>query len=121
MMLLSRAGGLHQAWSKIVALRGSEFLNPLPWGSQLGGISLVALCLQGLFFAGSPYAGEGWTAQRYLAARNERHAVGGQIFNGFLALVVRLTPFVIMCLGAAALFPTRSVTVPDELWGRLGK
>lgn len=121
MMLLAKAGGLTQAWEKIVALRGAEFLNPLPWGGQLGGITVVALCLQGLFFAGSPYAGEGWTAQRYLAARSERHAVGGQIFNGFLAMVVRLIPFVIMGLAAAALFPPRSVAVPAELWGQLVK
>jgi SSS family solute:Na+ symporter len=121
MLLLRRAGGFASAWDKIVTLRGADFLNPLPWGGHIGGITLLALCVQGLFFAGSPYAGEGWTAQRYLAARSERHAVGGQIFNGVLALVIRLIPFVIMGLAAAALFPLNTVGAPAELWGSLVK
>ena len=70
-LLLARSGGLSHAWDRIMARRGHEFLNPMPIAGNIGLISLLALCLQGLFFAGSPYAGEGWTAQRYMAAKNE--------------------------------------------------
>jgi len=86
---------------------------------NIGPLSLVALCLQGLFFAGSPYAGEGWTAQRYMAAKNEFHAVMGQVLNGVLALVVRLVPFILIGLAAAAIASPSSVAVPAELWAQL--
>jgi len=119
LVLLARAGGLTHAWDQINALRGHDFLNPSPLAGHIGPISLAALCLQGLFFAGSPYAGEGWTAQRYMAAKNEFHAVMGQVLNGVLALVVRLIPFILIGLAAAALYTPSSVAVPAELWAQL--
>lgn len=67
--------------------------------------SLAALVLIGLFLAGSPCAGEGWTAQRCLAARDERHAVFGQMFNCVLSLVVRLIPLLPLGVLAISLFP----------------
>jgi len=118
-LLLSRSGGLVHAWHQIPAVRGDAFLNPWPVAGNVGAISMIALCVQGLFFAGSPYAGEGWTAQRYMAAKNEFHAVMGQVLNGVLALAVRLIPFILIGLGAAVLYPRSSVVVPAELWAQL--
>jgi SSS family solute:Na+ symporter len=118
-MLLAKAGGVAHAWDRIIALRGRDFLNPSPMAGNIGAISLAALCVQGLFFAGSPYAGEGWTAQRYMAAKNEFHAVMGQVLNGVLALVVRLIPFILIGLAAAVLYTPSSVAVPAELWAQL--
>ena len=120
-LLLAKVGGFAAAWEKIAVLRGGEFLQPFPIGGKLTGISLVALTLQGLFFAGSPFAGEGFTAQRYMAARNELHAVVGQMFNAVLALVVRLIPIFLIGLAAVALYPADSVAVPAQLWGQLVK
>jgi SSS family solute:Na+ symporter len=119
LLLLSRSGGLARTWDQIVITRGRDFLSPWPVAGSLGAISFVALCLQGLFFAGSPYAGEGWTAQRYMAAKNELHAVMGQALNGVLALAVRLIPFILIGLAAAALYTPSSVAVPAELWAQL--
>jgi Na+/proline symporter len=99
--------------------RGDQFLNPFPSGGSLTSLSIIALCVQGLFFAGSPYAGEGWTAQRFMAARNEWHAVVGQITNGVLALAIRLVPFILIAFAAAAILPVNQVTAPAELWGEL--
>ncbi len=118
-LLLNHAGGITEVWRRIDALRGHDFLQPLPWGGPLTPISLVALCIQGLFFAGSPFAGEGWTAQRYMAARNEVHAILGQMLNGVLALIVRLVPFILIGLAAAAVFPVSKVAVPAALWSDL--
>lgn len=120
-VLVSHVGGFSAAWHKVEALRGAGFLNPWPVSKDLTFPSLLALCLQGLFFAGSPFAGEGWTAQRYLAARSETHAVVGQLFNAFLALVFRLIPFLMIGLAAAALWKPESVAVPSEMWGELVK
>src|SRR5207245_7665243 len=109
------SAGLVHVWDQVVRMRGDEFLNPAPMAGQVGAISFLALCVQGLFFAGSPYAGEGWTAQRYMAARNELHAVMGQVLNGILALVVRLIPFILVGLAAAAMDSRSSVTAPAAL------
>lgn len=118
-LLTTRAGGLHKVWAQLSVLRGDQFLNPFPSGSSLTSLSIIALCVQGLFFAGSPYAGEGWTAQRFMAARNEWHAVVGQITNGVLALAIRLVPFILIAFAAAAIFPVAQVAAPAELWGQL--
>ena len=119
LLLVSKAGGVGQVWTRVAASRGHSFLSALPSGHSLTLVSLVALCVQGLFFAGSPFAGEGWTAQRFMAARNEKHAILGQISNGVLALVIRLIPFIVIALAAAALYPPNSVSVPAALWGEL--
>lgn len=118
-LLIGKAGGIHRVWTNVAVLRGGHFLNPLPSGGSLTSLTIVALCVQGLFFAGSPYAGEGWTAQRFMAARNERHAVMGQITNGILALAVRLVPFILIAFAAAAFFPVIHVPEPAALWGEL--
>ncbi|MCO5052839.1 MAG: sodium:solute symporter [Verrucomicrobiae bacterium] len=69
-------------------------------------LTLLVLFVQGWFFAGSPTAGEGMTAQRFMAARDERHAVGGQLFNTFLALSFRTLPLIGLGLVAMTLFWT---------------
>jgi Na+/proline symporter len=119
LLLIAKGGGVSHVWDQIAITRGHDFLNPMPMAGNIGVISLIALCLQGLFFAGSPYAGEGWTAQRYMAAKNEFHAVMGQVLNGVLALVVRLIPFILIGLAAAALYSPQSIPVPAELWAQL--
>ena len=118
-LLISKGGGMQHVWARIAATRGDQFLASLPSGGSLTLMSLVALCVQGLFFAGSPFAGEGWTAQRFMAARNEWHAIVGQIANGVLALIVRLVPFILIALAAAALYPPSGIAVPAALWGKL--
>ena len=116
-LLLNKVGGFTVAWHRIAVLRSDHFLNPLPGGDVLAPMTLIALCIQGLFFAGSPFAGEGWTAQRYMAARSEVHAILGQVLNGVLALIVRLIPFILLGLAAAAMYPLASVKAPATMWG----
>jgi solute:Na+ symporter, SSS family len=118
-LLVSRAGGMEHVWARIAVVRGGHFLASSPFAGSITLMSALALCVQGLFFAGSPFAGEGWTAQRFMAARNEWHAIAGQIANGVLALVIRVVPFILIALAAAALYPVSSVAVPAALWGEL--
>jgi solute:Na+ symporter, SSS family len=72
-----------------------------PWDKWLATAVFVIL---GLFFAGSPTAGEGMTAQRFMAARNERHAIGGQLFNAFIALSLRVVPLIGLGIIALSVF-----------------
>jgi solute:Na+ symporter, SSS family len=103
--------------------RQADFWQILPPSSGtntfVDPLTLAALVFVGLFLAGSPCAGEGWTAQRCLAARNERHAVLGQMLNCVLTLVVRMVPLIPLGLLAIALFPpadpgsNSSIQLPD--------
>lgn len=78
-------------------------------------VTLIAIIIMGLFMAGSPFAGEGWAAQRFLAARNERHAVLGQMFNALLSLVIRMLPILPLGLLAIALYPAVDPAQPDAM------
>jgi Na+/proline symporter len=54
-----------------------------------------------------------------MAARNETHAILGQILNGVLALIVRLVPFILIGLAATAMFPVSTIDVPASMWSDL--
>ena len=97
----------HGGWTAILErvhhLR-PEGLKQLPPTGSVPALTLAMLIFQGLFFAGSPTAGEGTTAQRFLAAKSERHAIGGQLFNAFLALSLRTIPLIGLGIIAMSLF-----------------
>jgi Na+/proline symporter len=119
---LAAVGGMHGVYHSIDALRGANaapfFRVTLP-APGLGSVTIFAFVVQGLFFAASPTGGEGFTAQRFMAARNEFHAQVGQLFNTLLTLIVRVVPFLFLGMIAAALYAPGSVAEPGELWARL--
>lgn len=99
----------HGGWGQLlstVSTHRPEALRALPPAPGVGWATVGILVLQGLFFAGSPTAGEGMTAQRFMSARSERHAIGGQLFNAFLALSLRTIPLIGLGVVALALFWT---------------
>ena len=110
---LDQSGGLSQVLEKVSEIR-PEGLVPFPPTESMPLLLFGAIVVQGFFFAGSPTAGEGMTAQRFMAAKNERHAIGGQLFNAFLALSFRIIPFIGLGLVAMSLFWS------PELVGKLG-
>lgn len=116
--MLEYFGGWGKTVSAAVAARGPAFMKPLPPSASITPLILLALFVQGFFFAANPTAGEGSTAQRFMAARNETHAALGQVFSAFLALVLRLIPFIIYGIVAAALFSKSSVPA-DQVWSLL--
>ncbi len=107
---VSQHGGWSEILARIHAVR-PEALQELPpvliTGSPANSIpilTIITLFVQGLFFAGSPTAGEGSTAQRFMAAKSEAHAIGGQLFNCFLALTLRTLPLIGIGLVAMSIF-----------------
>src|SRR4029079_3688182 len=119
---LASAGGLDHVYQAIETTRGAQaasFFNVIPPAPGLDGLTILAFVVQGLVFAASPTGGEGFTAQRFMAARNEFHAQVGQLFNTLLTLIVRVVPFLFLSMIAAALYAPKSVPEPAELWGRL--
>ncbi|MCI0364655.1 MAG: hypothetical protein L0219_12285, partial [Phycisphaerales bacterium] len=103
---VAQHGGWNEVLQRIAATRPEalQSVPPVDAASAVNSIDLttiVLLVLQGFFFAGSPTAGEGSTAQRFMAARNEAHAIAGQLFNCFLALSLRILPLIgigLVCL-----------------------
>jgi SSS family transporter len=121
-LALHAVGGLDGLHAMIETTRGAEaaafFSLSLP-APGLDLLTILAFVVQGLFFAASPTGGEGFTAQRFMAARNEFHAQVGQLFNTVLTLVIRVVPFLLLGMVAAALYPVGSLAEPGEAWARL--
>jgi Na+/proline symporter len=104
-LAIAHHGGWHDILQRVQEIRPIGLAQTPPTPS-IDVLTLVVLFLQGWFFAGSPTAGEGMTAQRFMAARNEAHAVGGQLFNAFLALSFRTLPLIGLGIVAMSLFWT---------------
>ena len=121
-IVIGHAGGMEGVYRGISAARGAqagEFFRVLPPVQGLDALTVLAFVVQGLFFAASPTGGEGFTAQRFMAARNEFHAQVGQLFNTLLTLIVRVVPFLFLGMAAAALYAPGAVAEPGELWARM--
>jgi solute:Na+ symporter, SSS family len=108
-MAVAQHGGWNEVLSRISAVRPEALraIPPVEAASPENSIELatiIVLMLQGVFFAGSPTAGEGSTAQRFMAARSEAHAIAGQLFNCFLALSLRILPLIGIGLVALSIF-----------------
>lgn len=106
---VAQHGGWSHILERIAAVRPEALAQIPPVHStapenSIALFTVLLLALQGIFFAGSPTAGEGSTAQRFMAARNERHAMAGQLFNCFLALCFRILPLIGVGLVALSVF-----------------
>jgi len=102
----------HGGWGAItqrVLLARPQAMQQFPPTDLIPVMTVVMLVIQGLFFAGSPTAGEGMTAQRFMGAKNERHAMGGQLFNAFLALSLRTIPLIGLGVICLSLFWTKEL------------
>lgn len=121
-IVLAGVGGMDNVYQMIETTRGAGadafFSVSLP-APGLDHLTIMAFVVQGLFFAASPTGGEGFTAQRFMAAKNEFHAQVGQLFNTLLTLIIRVVPFIFLGVIAAALFAPGSVAEPGEIWARM--
>jgi SSS family transporter len=119
---LAGVGGMDHVYQLIETTRGADagtFFNVIPPAPGLDSLTIFAFVVQGLFFAASPTGGEGFTAQRFMAARNEFHAQVGQLFNTLLTLIVRVVPFLFLGLIAAAVYAPGTISEPGEIWARM--
>ena len=100
---IDQHGGWHEIIQRVnIARPAGMAANPPTSNMPL--VLLFAIVIQGFFFAGSPTAGEGMTAQRFMAARSERHAICGQLFNAFIALSLRMLPLIGISIVAMSMY-----------------
>jgi Na+/proline symporter len=92
-IVIPQYGGWDAILSHVGTVR-SDSLSLNPVSEKTPPLTLIMFVLLGLFFAGSPSAGEGMTAQRFMAAKNEKHALGGQLFSSFISLCLRIIPLI---------------------------
>jgi Na+/proline symporter len=118
--IIHRLGGLSHVYANATRNCGAGFFRATPPGGDFTHLTILALILQGLFFAASPAGGEGFTAQKFMAAKNEFHAQVGQLFNALLSLVVRVIPFFFLGIIAASVFPRHGIA-EERIWGELVK
>ena len=122
-IVIGAAGGFETIYENIYHLRGTEgfndFFKTIPPSRDLTGLTVVAFTIQGLFFAASPAGGEGFTAQRFMAAKNEFHAQVGQLLNAFLTLVIRVLPFLFIGVAAASIISPGSVNDAGDIWAMM--
>ncbi|MEW6455559.1 MAG: hypothetical protein AB1410_02430 [Acidobacteriota bacterium] len=122
--VLFRVGGMEKVFQGVYHLRGSnaeEFFNVIPPSQNLTELTIFAFIIQGMFFAASPTGGEGFTAQKFMAAKNEFHAQVGQLFNSALTLIIRVIPFIFLGIIAASIFPVGMFKEPGEIWANVVK
>lgn len=102
-IIIPQHGGWTAILDKVAMVRGQHLdLNPI--SDITPPLTLLMFVILGLFFAGSPTAGEGMTAQRFMAAINEKHAMGGQLFSALISLSLRVLPLVGMGIICITLF-----------------
>lgn len=99
----------HGGWANILVqaenIRKST-LSLSPISDITPPLTFIMFVILGLFFAGSPTAGEGMTAQRFMAAKSEQHALGGQFLSTFISLCVRIVPLMGMGIICITMFWT---------------
>lgn len=125
-LLLHAAGGLKAVLTAVEHSRGAAFLSPFPPSSAadaarfgefaLDPMSLFALALMGLWSAANHQQP---AVQKTLAARDERHAALGQLFNAVLSLAVRTLPLALIGLCAIALLPLPTGPKDTDQWAVL--
>jgi len=124
LIALAQNGGIGAVLNRLAVVRPEALIQTPPIAATAAENSIALatifiLAVQGIFFAGSPTAGEGSTAQRFMAARNERHAMAGQLFNCFLALSLRILPLIGIGLVALTVFwpatLAKHTPVPDGM------
>lgn len=112
-IIIPQFGGWEQILENVRTVR-PDVLSLSPISDVTPPLTMIMFVVLGLFFAGSPTAGGGMTAQRFMAAKSERHAIGGQLFNAFIALSLRVVPLVGLGIISMSLF------WHDDLVGKFG-
>ena len=109
-----QVGGLHGMVSKLASLRGPgglNFLNVLPdftnnWDLALT-VFIMPIAVQwwSVWYPGAEPGGGSYIAQRMLASKSEKDALGGVLFFNIAHYVLRPWPWIIVALCSLLVYP----------------
>ena len=117
-IVIRSAGGWHYMYESI-ATNSPDFLTCLPGGKGIGWSMWAILLFQSLFLGVHPNFGEGFIAQRFLAAKNPAHAKVGLIVSCVLSAICILLPTGLLVTGVCAVHPGLSEEAAKGNYARL--
>ena len=107
-------GGLAGLFAKVPADKLS-IIPPMDTPEQFWGVFVPVLVIPiavqwwNVWYPGAEPGGGGYIAQRMLAARNEKHAIGATMFFNFMHYAIRPWPWIIVALASLLVFPSMEV------------
>jgi SSS family solute:Na+ symporter len=112
---LPQVGGLHGLVSKLSAIRGPgglNYLNMLPdfsnnWELAVA-VFVMPLAVQwwAVWYPGAEPGGGSYVAQRMLASKSEKDALGGTLFFNLAHYILRPWPWILVALASIIVYPT---------------
>lgn len=112
------AGGWETMYSSVAAAN-PQFLDPFPGGKGIAWSMWSLLLFQSLFLGVHPNYGEGFIAQRFLAAKSPAHAKIGLIVSCVISAVCILLPTGLLATGVVALNPGLTEEAAQGNYARL--
>ena len=103
-IVIRAAGGWDYMYASI-AQNSPDFLCCMPGGKGIGWSMWTILLFQSLFLGVHPNFGEGFIAQRFLAAKNPAHAKVGLIVSCVLSAICIMLPSGLLVTGVCAIHP----------------
>ncbi|MCX6256827.1 MAG: Na+:solute symporter [Bacteroidia bacterium] len=114
---LPQVGGLHGMVTKISALKGPgglHYLNILPdfsnnWDMAIA-VFVMPIAVQwwAVWYPGAEPGGGSYIAQRMLASKSEKHALGAVLFFNLAHYVLRPWPWILVALCSILVYPQLS-------------
>ena len=110
-----QVGGLHGLVTKLSAIRGPgglNYLNMLPdfsnnWELAVA-VFVMPLAVQwwAVWYPGAEPGGGSYVAQRMLASKSEKDALGGTLFFNLAHYILRPWPWILVALASIIVYPT---------------
>jgi Na+/proline symporter len=114
-VMLPQVGGLHGLVDKLSHVRGPEgvnYLNMLPdfkdnWNLAFA-VFIMPIAVQwwAVWYPGAEPGGGSYIAQRMLASKTEKDALGGTLFFNVAHYVLRPWPWILVGLASLVVYPT---------------
>ncbi len=100
-------GGLSGLFARPEIREAAQMIPSLSDPTALVNLLIVPLLVQwwSVWYPGAEPGGGGYVAQRMLAAKNERHAMGGMVLFAFAHYALRSWPWIIVALASMVVFP----------------
>jgi Na+/proline symporter len=104
---LPQVGGLENLLSNAAVQSKISILPDFSDTSLLWTVFIIPLAVQwwSVWYPGSEPGGGGYIAQRILAAKSEKHAVGATLFFNFAHYALRPWPWILVALASIVVFP----------------